>query len=150
MPKTVQDKHSGYYEAILQLRDVSDDVFDFVEKEIGKKNILVAKFQEVKNGCDFYLGNANLTKNLGKTLQEKFGGEFTVTANLFSWKDGKGIYRLTVLFRGIPFKKGEEVEYQGERHTVIVLGKKLVLQCSKTGKKVHLRYQDMGKIRKKQ
>ena len=30
---TMQDKHSGYYEAILQLRDISDDVFDFVEKK---------------------------------------------------------------------------------------------------------------------
>ena len=145
----MQDKHSGYYEAILQLRDISDDVFDFVEKEIGEKEILVAKFKEFKNGCDYYLGNANLTKNLGKTLQEKFGGEFTVTANLFSWKDGKGIYRLTVLFRGIPFKKGEVVEYSGERYTIIVLGKKLVLQCSKTGRKVHIRYKDMSKIRKK-
>lgn len=144
------EKHSGYYEAVLQLRDVSGDVFDFVEKEIKKKEISVAKFKEVKNGYDYYLCNANLTKNLGKRLQEKFGGEFTVTANLFSWKDGKGIYRLTVLFRGILFKKGEEVEYQGERHIVIVLGKKLILQCSKTGKKVHLRYKDMEKIRKKQ
>ena len=37
MPKVV-DKHAGYYEAILQSRDISDAVFDFVEKKSKKRN----------------------------------------------------------------------------------------------------------------
>src|SRR3989344_3607306 len=95
MVKPVHGKHSEYYEAILQLREVADEVIDFVDKEIEKKNIFVAKVKPVTNGHDYYLGNANLTKNLGKTLQEKYGGEFTVTATLFSPKKGRPVQPFT-------------------------------------------------------
>ena len=147
MVKPIHGKHSEYFEAILQLRDVADEVIDFVDDEIDRKNIPVAKIKKVTNGYDYYLGDGNLAKNLGKSLQEKFGVEFTVTASLFSWKGGKGIYRITVLFRGISFKKGDQVDYQGEAYTILVLGKKIMLQHTKTGKKEHLRYQDMKKIK---
>mgnify|MGYP001572099903 CR=1 FL=1 len=147
MVKPIHGKHSEYYEAILQLRDVADEVIDFVDDEIDKKDIPLAKIKKVTNGYDYYFGNSNLTKNLGKTLQEKYGGEFTVTATLFTRKEGKPVYRLTVLFRAVQFKKGAEVEYQGESYTVLMSGKKLMLQHAKTGKKVHLRYKDLKQIK---
>ncbi len=149
MVKPIHGKHSEYYEAILQLRDVADEVIDFVDDEIDKKNIPLAKVKKVTNGYDYYLGNSNLTKNLGKTLQEKYGGEFTVTATLFTRKEGKPVYRLTVLFRAVPFKKGDQVEYQGETFTVLMSGKKVMLQHLKTGKKMQLWHKDMGKVKKK-
>jgi len=149
MAKPIHGRHSQYYEAILQLRDVSDEVIGFVDDEIDRKDIPLAKVKKVTNGYDYYLGNSNLTKNLGKTLQEKYGGEFTVTATLFTRKEGKPVYRLTVLFRAVPFKKGDEVEYQGETFTVLISGKKIVLQPAKTGKKIQVRHKDMGKIKKK-
>ena len=149
MVKPIHGKHSEYYEAILQLRDVADEVVDFVDDEINKKNIFLAKVKKVTNGYDYYLGNSNLTKNLGKTLQEKFGGEFTVTATLFTRKEGRPVYRLTVLFRAVPFSKGDEVEYQGEKYKVLMSGKKVMLQHAKTGKKMQLWHKDMGKVKKK-
>lgn len=143
-------KHSEYYEAILQLRDVSDEVVDFVDDEIDRKEIPLAKIKEVKNGYDYYMGNSNLTKNLGKTLQEKFGGEHTVTATLFTRKEGKPVYRLTVLFRAVPFKKGDQVEYHDEMYKVIMSGRKVMLQHAKTGKKVQVWHKDMKKVKKKE
>ncbi|MDP3698404.1 MAG: NMD3-related protein [Nanoarchaeota archaeon] len=148
MVKPIHGKHSEYYEAILQLRNVTDEIIVFVDKEIGKKNIFVAKVKPVTNGHDYYLGNANLTKNLGKTLQEKYGGEFVVTATLFTRKEGKPVYRLTVLFRAVPFKKGDQVEYHDETYNVIMSGKKVMLQHAKTGKKVQVWHKDMGKVKK--
>ena len=148
MVKPVHGKHSEYYEAILQLREVADEVIDFVDKEIEKKNIFMAKVIPVTNGHDYYLGNANLTKNLGKTLQEKYGGEFTVTATLFTRKEGRPVYRLTVLFRAMPFKKGDQVEYHDEIYNVILSGKKVMLQHAKTGKKVQIWHKDMNKVKK--
>jgi len=148
MVKPVHGKHSEYYEAILQLRNVADEVIDFVDKEIGKKNIFVAKAIPVTNGHDYYLGNANLTKNLGKTLQEKYGGEFTVTATLFTRKEGRPVYRLTVLFRAMPFKKGDQVEYHDEIYNVLLSGKKVMLQHTKTGKKVQIWHKDINKVKK--
>ena len=150
MVKPIHGKHSEYYEAILQLREVADEVIEFTNKEIEKKKIFVAKVKPVTNGHDYYLGNANLTKNLGKTLQEKFGGEFTVTATLFTRKEGRPVYRLTVLFRAVPFSKGDEVEYHGETYKVIMSGKKVMLQHSKSGKKIQLWHKDLGKVKKKE
>ena len=149
MVKPIHGKNSEYYEAILQLREVADDVVDFVDKEIEKKGIFVAKVKPVTNGHDYYLGNSNLTKNLGKTLQEKYGGEFTVTATLFTRKEGKPVYRLTVLFRAMPFKKGDQVEYHDEIYNVIMSGKKVMLQNVKTGKKVQVWHKDMSKVKPK-
>jgi len=148
MVKPVHGKHSEYYEAILQLRNVADEVIDFVDKEIEKKNIFMAKVIPVTNGHDYYLGNANLTKNLGKTLQEKYGGEFTVTATLFTRKEGRPVYRLTVLFRAMPFKKGDQVEYHDEVYNVTMSGKKVMLQHAKSGKKVQVWHKDMNKVKK--
>ncbi len=150
MVKPIHGKHSEYYEAILQLREVTDEVTDFVDKEIKKKNIFVAKIKKVTNGHDYYLGNGNLTRNLGKTLQEKYGGEFVVTATLFTRKEGRPVYRLTVLFRAMPFKKGDLVEYHDETYNVIMSGKKVMLQQAKTGKKVQVWHKDIGKVKKKE
>ncbi len=150
MVKPIHGKHSEYYEAILQLREVTDEVIDFVDKEIKKKNIFVAKIKKVTNGHDYYLGNGNLTRNLGKTLQEKYGGEFVVTATLFTRKEGRPVYRLTVLFRAMPFKKGDLVEYHDETYNVIMSGKKVMLQQAKTGKKVQVWHKDIGKVKKKE
>jgi len=150
MVKPIHGKHSEYYEAILQLREVTDEVIAFVDKEIKKKNIFVAKIKKVTNGHDYYLGNGNLTRNLGKTLQEKYGGEFVVTATLFTRKEGRPVYRLTVLFRAMPFKKGDLVEYHDETYNVIMSGKKVMLQQAKTGKKVQVWHKDIGKVKKKE
>ncbi len=149
MVKPIHGKHSEYYEAILQLRDVEDEVIDFVDDEIDRKNIPLAKIKKVTNGYDYYLGNSNLTKNLGKTLQEKYGGEFVVTATLFTRKEGKPVYRLTILFRAVPFKKGDQVEYHDEIYNVLMSGKKVMLQHVKTGKKMQLWHKDLGKVKKK-
>ena len=149
MVKPIHGKHSEYYEAILQLRDVSDEVIDFVDNEIDKKEIFVAKIKKVTNGYDYYLGNANMSKNLGKTLQEKYGGEFVVTATLFTRKEGRPVYRLTVLFRAMPFKKGDKVEYHDETYNVIMSGKKVMLQHVKTGKKIQVWHKDLNKVKTK-
>lgn len=149
MVKPIHGKHSEYYEAILQLRDVADEIIGFVDDEIDCKDIPMAKIKKVTNGYDYYLGNSNLTKNLGKMLQEKYGGEFTVTATLFTRKEGKPVYRLTVLFRAVPFKKGDEVEYQGEEYKVLMSGKKVMLQHSKTGKKMQLWPKDLVRVKKR-
>ncbi len=150
MVKPIHGKHSEYYEAILQLRNVADEVINFVDDEIDHKHIPLAKTKKVTNGHDYYLGNGNLTKNLGKTLQEKFGGEFTVTATLFTRKEGRPVYRLTVLFRAVPFNKGDEVEYNGEVYKVLMSGKKVMLQHSKTGKKMQLWHKDLGRVKKRE
>lgn len=148
MVRSTEGKHPLYYEAVLQLRDVSYDAVRFVEDEIGMKRIPIAKKEKVKNGFDYYLADGDFTRALGKKLQGKFGGEFNLTSSLFGRKEGKEIYRITVLFRGIPFKKNDLVEYKGDQYNILSLGKDIMLKEVKTGKRIHLKYKDMGLVKK--
>jgi|SRR3989344_5153269 len=147
MVLNIKDKHPGYFEAILQLRDVSEEIYSAVDHEIKKAGIYVAKFKKLKNGRDYYLADSKFTKKLGKNLVDTYGGEFKISASLFTQKDGKDIYRLTVLFRGIPFKKGNLLMYKGERYTLKVVGKKAMLQHTETGKKVHVSKKDFKQLK---
>ncbi len=148
MVRTLVGKHTEYYEAILQLRNVSQEVIDFVEAEIPRVHLSVSKVVEEKTGLDFYLSDNTLTRVLGKKLQTTFGGEVLITATLHTQKKDKEMYRLTVLFRQAPFAKGDLVQRGGEEYRVLTLEKEIVLQHVKTGKKVHVRYKEMSKIKK--
>ena len=150
MAHKTEERHALYYEAILQLRDVPQEVIDYVEDEIGRVKLTVAKTVPLKNGIDYYLSDNSLTRALGKRLREKFGGNTKETASLWGVKKDREVYRVTVLFRGVPFKKNEIVIYDGDDHKIVSLGKDIFMQEVKTGKKVHLRYDDINRIKKKE
>lgn len=149
MVRSIEGKNFSYFEAILQLRNISSAVLDFVYAEIDRGKIHIAKEVESKNGLDIYLADDNFTRALGRKLQEQFGGENKITSTLYSQKDGKDIYRITVLFRAVPFKKGDIVKYKGSEYEVKILGKDILLQSLKTGKKVHVRCREMQQIKVK-
>src|SRR3989344_5848568 len=149
MVRDMTGRHLNYYEATLQLREVSLEIIKFAENEIKKNKIHVAKFTEVTKGYDFQLADGKFAQNLGKKIQQKFGGKVLTTAALFSKRDGHDIYRLTVLFRGVPYTRNEQVLYKGEEHTVIAIGKEIVLQNILTKKKIHVKYREMNLIKKK-
>ncbi len=147
MVRTLTNQHPLYYEAILQLRDVSPAVVAFAEAEFLRHKIHLTRRVRLPNGWDYYAVDKNFTKALGKKLQQQFGGEQLTTASLYGQKDGKEIYRLTVLFREAPFKKGDRVEYRGEEYIVKILDKHIVLQPSKTGKTIQIKYKERPRIR---
>ena len=147
MVRSVTGKRQEYFEATLQLREIKKEVIDYVEEEIFRVKLHVAKKIKLKNGLDYQLADSELTKALGKRLQQKFGGELKLTASLFGRKDGKEIYRITVLFRQVNFSKGDIVTYQGEEYKIKALNKDIFLQNIKTGKKIHLKYKDAKLIK---
>jgi len=142
MVRNIQGKHLNYFEANLQLRNLTQEMLQFAEDEIERCHIHVAKVKTVENGYDF-------TRNLGKKMQEKFGGKTLTTAKLYGQKDGKEIFRVTVLFRGVPFQRQDIVIYKAEEHTVTAMGKEIILQHNKSGKKIHLNYKNMDSIKAK-
>ncbi len=147
MVRSLQGKHPQYYEAILQLRNTQQDVMDFVEVEIARAGIPVTKVVELKQGLDYYLADNNFTKALGKKLQQQFGGELLSSASLHTRKNNKDLYRVTILFRSIPFRKGDVVEYQGEPYVITGMGKDILLKNTKTGIKAHLKYGDAKQVK---
>ncbi len=147
MVRDLKGKHPNYFEAIIQLRDVSKQVVDFVEEEIERSKIVIVKKEEVKNGLDYYLADNNQGKALGKLLQDRIGGEIKMTSSLHTKKDNKELYRVTILFREAHFRRGDEVTYQGDDYVVKSMGKDIFMQNIKNGKKVHVKYRDMREIK---
>ena len=149
MVRSTEGKHPSYFEAVLQLRDCSEKIIEYVEEQIIRYKIPLAKVMKLKKGIDFYLADNQFTRALGKKLQIKFGGDYNVTSSLWGRKSGKEVYRLTVLFRSIGFKKHDTVEFEGERYNVkMLLGTKLMLQNEKTGQKIQVKYKDIEQVKK--
>jgi NMD protein affecting ribosome stability and mRNA decay len=150
MVRTLVGKHPNYFEAIIQLRDCSKEVVDFINTKITSRKIIVTKKVELKNGFDYYCADNDQARALGKTLQERFGGEYTVTSSLHTTIDSKEKYRVTHLFREAHFRKGDVVEFEGEDFNVKSLTKDIFLQNVKTGKKIHVKFKEMRSIKKKE
>ena len=148
MVKSIEGKHIEYYEAILQLREITAEVLEFVKKEIKKAQVHVAKIKEVTNGYDFYLADNSFTRQLGRKLQGKFYGEVLLTTSLVGRKKDKDMHRFTVLFRGISYSKGDVVEYQGEKYVVRGLGQEILLQQTTTGRKVNVKWKKSREVNK--
>ncbi len=90
-----------YFEAILQLRDVNDELMNFVCNQIDKKEVNVAKVVEYKNGVDLYLGSQRFVRALSRKLKRSFKGELKMSRSIFATDKmtSKVLYRVTVFFK---------------------------------------------------
>ena len=145
----MEGKHPLYYEAILQLRDIVPEIEEFAFAAIKKKGVPITRIKKVQGGIDIYLADKRVARTIGKQLQERFGGEHKVTQSVYGMKGGNTIYRITILFRGLPFRKGQQVLYKGEPCTVLLLGKDIFLRQDATGKKMHVKFKDAAGIKRR-
>ena len=146
MVRSVEGKHGGYYEAIIQLRLVDEEFCYLLEKACMKDKIYIAKAMDVRNGYDYYVGDNRWAMNFGKHLQKTYGGELQFTRSLFSERDGKKMWRVTVLYRQMPFKKGDRVVYNGEEWDVISMVKGIMLKSG--NQRVKVDYKEYQRVRK--
>lgn len=94
--------HNSYYEATLQIRPYNQEVLQFVIQEVGKrKDVFIAKTEELKTGIDIFLSSQKFARSLGKKLKERFNGALTISKqiNRLDRQTGVILYRGTVLFR---------------------------------------------------
>jgi len=142
--KDVVQSNDQYFQGILQLRNVSDELIRFVENSIKKSDAKIAKVVRLKTGLDYYLSSQRFIRALGKKLSNAYPGELKSTRKLFtvSRKNGKEVYRVTVLFRCYDVKKGDCVLYKGDEMEVIGTKKKLKLKRKNDSKKFSVGYDD--------
>ncbi|MBT5021498.1 hypothetical protein HOK51_05220 [Candidatus Woesearchaeota archaeon] len=134
-------KDSTYFEGILQLRDVSQEIIDFVQadlKEKEAKGVFISKFVPLKNGMDFFLTSQRYLRNLGNRLTKKFNGTLKFSATLFTRnkETSKDVYRLSVLFRERKYKVGEIIEQNEKKIKIKYVGKRIHGVDTSNGKKV--------------
>ena len=83
-PVCFQD-HGQAFNGILQLRNPTDEVLKLIEDELIKvhgKSWYCLKKQAVKNGYDYQFNNSQVTRYIGKRLQQTTGGQLEITAKL--------------------------------------------------------------------
>lgn len=141
----MQSKPLGYFEGILQLRNVNDEVVDFAVSEIENSDVNIAKTKQLEKGIDIYVSRQRFLRTIASKLQKRFGGQIIVSRKLHtkSRLTGRDLYRVNVLFRLPYFKKGDVIEYKGDKIRVVNMGKKIFAKNIATGKKLNLGYKDL-------
>ena len=136
---------SDYFQGILQLRDVNEEILSFVHNQIKNRGgVAITKTVKFSNGVDYYITSQKFIRILGKKLKESFGGELKISSKLHTRnKQGKDLYRVNVLFRLAKYKKGDIVSVRGDNVRLISIGKKIFARDLKTGKKIRIRNKDL-------
>ena len=115
------EMHQGYFEAVIQLRNVEQNVVDSVFLEADNYGVYVSKVNWLKHGVDLFVSDRKFARNTGKILQRRFGGLMRTSARIFTRDrySGKEVYRVTVLFKQFPYGKGEQFNFKGDVYTVL-------------------------------
>ena len=137
--------HKNYFEGILQLRSPSKEAIDFIKNETAKEKQIITKEEKVGNGIDYYFASKRFLRNMGYRLQNAFNGELKLSARLHTRnrQTSKDVHRLNVLFRVSTLKKGDSIDYKGEKIRIVAIGKKILGKNGK-GQKITLRYSDLN------
>jgi len=141
-----EEKHKGYFEGILQLRNPSEELMDYVYTAIKKdQQARIAQDINVKGGIDLYLTSQRYTLSLGKSIKERFPGILRTSRKLFTFRraEGKKVYRVTVLFRLFSFKINSVINISGEEYQVIRIEKQVTLKHVKSGKKEMMKPEEL-------
>ena len=139
------EKHAGYFEGVMQLRDPTDEVLEYFEKLVQEKKVKIAKVDELKTGYDFYFDSNKKLLAIGKKLYVRFGGEHKISSSLHTVRKqtSKELYRVTVMFRPPKFKRGDIVDFRGQKLRVKQLKRKVLGIDVESGKKVWFEYSDI-------
>jgi|SRR3989344_4559404 len=135
----------NYYQGVLQLRNINQDVIIFVRNLIEKRdNVAITKTVNFPDGIDLYITSQKYIRMIGKKLKDSFRGELTISSRLHTKsKMGKDLYRVNALFKLHDQKVGDVVNVRGDDLKIIKFGKKIFAKDIKTGKKVTIRSSDL-------
>ena len=88
------------YEAIIQIRPKDEELEAFIKDKINKNDyVFITREEKKKYGLDLYISSLKFAKKLAPIIKEKFKVKPMFSTTLFGMKDGRRLYRLTVLFR---------------------------------------------------
>jgi len=109
----------GYYEAILQVRGLErlstsrlESIAARLEGRLNHakeqdRNFFAARTERVKGGLDYYLSTIGGARNLARGLLAAYGGTSGESARLVGRKEGRNLYRVTLVVRLPPFDRGD-------------------------------------------
>src|SRR3989344_1521028 len=113
----MKEQIKDYFEGVLQLRHSSKEVVDWVHKRIKEDDkARIAKEKKTVNGIDIYLSDQHYLQNLGRKIRQRFFGILKVSKRLHTVHKmtSRHLYRVTVLFRELPWKRGDVIRVHGD------------------------------------
>ncbi len=121
-------------------------MLDFIEEEIARDGkVWIAKKDILKNGFDLQMSSQTFMRNLGRKLNIRFGGELVFSNKAAGRnKHGKEQFRVNVLFRQYPFRKGGTVTHRGEEYTVIEMAHRVRIKSKETGQSITVDYSSLS------
>lgn len=134
----MNERPKDYFEGILQIRGGSPELLKWIHNRIKVDDrARVAKEKKVKNGVDVYISDQHYLQNLGKQLKRNFDGLLKVSRRLHSTDKmtSKLLYRVTVLFKILLYKRGDIVTLHGEQVKVLNIGNRAQVRDLKSGAK---------------
>jgi len=143
--KKLKFARPNYYQGVLQLRDVNEEIYEFVRIQIDRReDAAVTKTVKYPNGLDLYITSQKFIKILGKKLKESFGGEIKTSSKLHTRsKTGKDLFRVNVLYRPSRYKRGDIVNVRGDNVKLLQVGGRIFALDLKTGKRIKIRREDL-------
>lgn len=130
----------GYFEAILQVRadhaevlqKVREGALDFLGRRLEtyqdeqRTGAWLSRAEDVRGGFDLYVGSLEVARLLAHELADRYGASYAESHKLMGKKDGRDVYRFTLLVRLPPYLAGDFILMDGRLYKVLDLGKKLL------------------------
>lgn len=142
--------HPDYFEGILQIRGGNQELLDWIQERVkADDKAAITKIKDVRGGIDLYVTDQHYLQNLGRKIQDTFAGVMKISQRIFTTDKmtSKHVYRVTVLFRPLPFKKGDIVTYQGDKIEILGIGKKVRVRYVETNKKAEIAPEKLEHVR---
>jgi nonsense-mediated mRNA decay protein 3 len=126
--ETCSKRAGRYFEATVQVRGSSPRDLSAEEMadcrllaesmaeaglEGGERLSFISEIKETRGGLDIVLGSARLGRQLARAIFQRFGGRLEETSKLVGRKDGRDIYRITLLVRLPRLRKGDILLLRG-------------------------------------
>jgi NMD protein affecting ribosome stability and mRNA decay len=127
----------GAFQGKLQLRNYTKGLLAWVRAQVKKdKKSHIMYEHRTKEGMDFYFSNQRYLRTLGRKLTEQFVGELKSTRKLHTQErqTGRKVFRVTVLFRLLPLKRGRTFVADNMKYKILTVDKLVHVQ-DENGKK---------------
>jgi len=109
----------------------------------GEQLSFIQEIKEVKGGIDIILGSTQLGRQMARAIHERFGGKLVESSKLIGKKDGRDIYRSTLLVRFPRLRRGDIVSFRGVLFAVTGFdGKKTLITSLAEGRRSALGEED--------
>ncbi len=140
-----------YYEATIQVRTWMDDlphnIPEFISNiSLGGKEF-IASMEPVKGGLDIKISSQSTAKDIGKKMEGSYGGTLNASYTLQGKKEGKRIWRMTLLVRLPGLKEGDILRLNNKLYLISHIKGDVISSYDLKGDygTVHLKLQDTEK-----